>query len=500
MKTTKQFMMLCCLMVMAATGYAQEWEIDYGDATSYTILRSGIVNDKGEAVLVGNNGPDNNHYYPMIMRVADDGEYDYIVFDTIEGNVKLYDIIQLNNGNYFASACVNPDLYGEGEAIVFMVFDSNFNIVEIKRYEKQGNALTIGGGQLLLDNDGTVIVSGSYQYQDTNGLRNKPYFYRLDENADSLSCRYVTATMPQPEAHIGLFSCFQLLKNPTSEGFVVLCEGLNNSCSLLLYDSDFNYEFGFILGHVINSTPPEVETFHKVYCDHWLTDNKLLLMGTMWPIDDFPEWHIGMAEINLDGTCNRWETVYYKQDTAVEAALPCMAYVNDSTIYGASSFYKDIGGINSTSVCLYDTDMELLGRKEFVENEYFNLSACFILPLHDGCCLVVTGVGTYYLGDYDYGKIIKLCREDFNPIPCGVMEVSQEAIKALVYPNPAKEKVTIDGIEVAEVQVYNAFGQVVKTVRNSNEISVENMARGVYLLRISDVNGTTKTKRITVTK
>ena len=292
--------------------------------------------------------------------------------------------------------------------------------------------------------------------------------------------------MPQPEAHIGLFSCFQLLKNPTSEGFVVLCEGLNNSCSLLLYDSDFNYEFGFILGHVINSTPPEVETFHKVYCDHWLTDNKLLLMGTMWPIDDFPEWHIGMAEINLDGTYNRWETVYYKQDTAVEAALPCMAYVNDSTIYGASTFYKDIGGINSTSVCLYDTDMELLGRKEFVENEYFNLSACFILPLHDGCCLVVTGVGTYYLGDYDYGKIIKLCREDFNPIPCSVEEVPQEAIK--IYPNPTNSTVTIDGLEIAEVMVYNALGQLVKETKE-NVIDLSEQEAGTYILKVITPSG-----------
>ena len=90
-----------------------------------------------------------------------------------------------------------------------------------------------------------------------------------------------------------------------------------------------------------------------------------------------------------------------------------------------------------------------------------------------------------------------------NFIEDGLMSVDENEashIQISVYPNPAKEKVTIDGIEVAEVQVYNALGQVVKTVRNSNEISVENMARGVYLLRISDVNGTTKTKRITVTK
>ena len=69
-----------------------------------------------------------------------------------------------------------------------------------------------------------------------------------------------------------------------------------------------------------------------------------------------------------------------------------------------------------------------------------------------------------------------------------------------VYPNPTKEMVMIDDIEAAEVQVYNALGQLVKTVRNSNEINVADLAEGVYFLRITDVNGTMKTKRIMVTK
>ena len=69
-----------------------------------------------------------------------------------------------------------------------------------------------------------------------------------------------------------------------------------------------------------------------------------------------------------------------------------------------------------------------------------------------------------------------------------------------VYPNPTKEKVTIDGIEVAEVQVYNAIGQLVKTVRNSNEISVEGLPEGVYLLHIHDKQGVPHTNRITIAK
>ena len=67
-----------------------------------------------------------------------------------------------------------------------------------------------------------------------------------------------------------------------------------------------------------------------------------------------------------------------------------------------------------------------------------------------------------------------------------------------VYPNPAKDKVVIEGIEASEVQVYNALGQLVKTVRDANEISVADLAEGVYLLRILDADGKVYTNKITI--
>ena len=66
----------------------------------------------------------------------------------------------------------------------------------------------------------------------------------------------------------------------------------------------------------------------------------------------------------------------------------------------------------------------------------------------------------------------------------------------VVYPNPARETVTIEGIEVAEVQVYNALGQLVKSVRGTNEINVGDLPEGVYLLHITDKEGNTFSERI----
>ena len=65
-------------------------------------------------------------------------------------------------------------------------------------------------------------------------------------------------------------------------------------------------------------------------------------------------------------------------------------------------------------------------------------------------------------------------------------------------PNPANEYVYINGTEAVEVQVYNALGQLVKTVRGTNEIDIADLAEGVYLLRITDTDGKVYTNKITV--
>ena len=67
-----------------------------------------------------------------------------------------------------------------------------------------------------------------------------------------------------------------------------------------------------------------------------------------------------------------------------------------------------------------------------------------------------------------------------------------------VYPNPAKDKVVIEGIEASEVQVYNALGQMVKTVLRTNEIDLSGLVEGVYLLHIMDAEGKVYTNKITI--
>ena len=67
-------------------------------------------------------------------------------------------------------------------------------------------------------------------------------------------------------------------------------------------------------------------------------------------------------------------------------------------------------------------------------------------------------------------------------------------------PNPTNGIVRIDGATAAEVKVYNALGQLVKTVQGANEIDMGHLSEGIYLIRITAADGSLHTRKITLSK
>ena len=66
-----------------------------------------------------------------------------------------------------------------------------------------------------------------------------------------------------------------------------------------------------------------------------------------------------------------------------------------------------------------------------------------------------------------------------------VVEAEGNAIS--IYPNPASETITIEGIDVENVKVYNLLGQLVETMESTQRIDVSNYTSGIYTMVI---NGT----------
>jgi hypothetical protein len=109
----------------------------------------------------------------------------------------------------------------------------------------------------------------------------------------------------------------------------------------------------------------------------------------------------------------------------------------------------------------------------------------FEFPIHNKVeQLVLDEDGDLFILDFHYSSTVGIAEQNDNSLT--------------LWPNPARDRVVVEGIEAAEVQVYNAFGQLVKTVRDANEISVAGLAEGVYLVRIRDIDGKKHVARVAV--
>lgn len=79
--------------------------------------------------------------------------------------------------------------------------------------------------------------------------------------------------------------------------------------------------------------------------------------------------------------------------------------------------------------------------------------------------------------------------------PTSVAENSLEK-EIEVYPNPSTGIIIIENNDIAEIQVYNSFGQLVKTFQNTNVINLATLPQGFYMLIITDSNNTRYATRI----
>lgn len=80
----------------------------------------------------------------------------------------------------------------------------------------------------------------------------------------------------------------------------------------------------------------------------------------------------------------------------------------------------------------------------------------------------------------------------------GITEIASDV---KVFPNPAKDKIFIQGDEIREIRIYNVLGDLVVSKKNpGNNIHLGNQANGVYMLQIYFNDSNVITKKISIRK
>ena len=472
--------------------FAQQWETILSDTVS---ISSGFINEDNTMELVGYSGN-----YGAYFRVFGDGNYETTTFPAPEGKkLVLQTLTPLDNGGYFVSGRIatNSSDINEGE-LKIMIVDGDLNVVKEQTLQVAEGFLGFTDGAAAMDDDGTIVLLKTARREMPNyqgGYESRGVLFRFTQSGDSLNCRYLLADPPDPICYIQQIENQKLINDPYSDQIIAVCAGQGGVQSLLYFDYDFNLTNDFFIDDIsFPETGPGWQCKHisHPYVGYWYNANAMLLVADQEDTDIYANKpHLLIGKMNHEGEIierveiNKPDTLFY--------AYGGMAYANDSTVYISTRCHTE-GWLDPYYPCVYlvNIGLEILGKVElWDELDYYPQT---VFPTSDGGCVFCIKGNSWWVEPLQ--KVIRFSREDFNPIPCSVKEVPQEAIKALAYPNPAKDALNIDisGLpenEKHRIQITDALGhicmdRIIRGEGNVLTVGVANLSVGVYTYQIYD--------------
>lgn len=485
MKSTKKIIMLCCMMVLAVMGRAQQWETILPDSVS---ISSGFINEDNTMELVGCSGNDGAYF-----RVFGDGYYETTTFPAPEGKkLVLQTITPLDNGGCFVSGRIMTNRLNDSGELKIMILDDDLNVVKEHTLQVAEGFLGFTDGAAVMDDDGTIVLLKTARREMPNyqgGYESRGALFRFTQSGDSLNCRYLLADPPDPICYIHQIRNQVLWNDPYSDQIIGVCAGRNGLQSLLYFDYDFNLTNDFFIDDI---SLPELSSGKYVNRPHivsWYNENEMLLAADQQDTVVHNKPHLLIGKMNREGEIiekaeiNKPDTLFY--------AFGGTAYANDSTVYVSTRCHTE-SWLDPLYPCAYlvSTGLEILGKVELWDELDYYPQAIF--PTSDGGCVFCIKGDSWYVEPTV--KIIRFSREDFNPIPCSVKEVPQETIKALAYPNPAKDELNIDISGLSQnmehrIQITDALGHICmdRIIRGEGDVltvGVASLPVGMYTYQI----------------
>lgn len=138
-----------------------------------------------------------------------------------------------------------------------------------------------------------------------------------------------------------------------------------------------------------------------------------------------------------------------------------------------------------------------LGSDETFTFDTTKLMASFIHPFKDK-----TGIDYLFSGQKIVHKIINLIESNYNITTYNYGEATANVndfslVDVKVYPNPATNfiKVSAENVAIKNIELYTILGKKIMT-STKDDLNIENLVNGVYVLKIQSKEGDFATKRI----
>ncbi len=194
----------------------------------------------------------------------------------------------------------------------------------------------------------------------------------------------------------------------------------------------------------------------------------------------------------LDNTFGTTGTVITDFNTSNDAPYSVIIQLNGKIVVAGTT---SVGGSSvDFALARYNTDGTL--------DNTFGTSGEAITPVGPGndwtTSMVLQPDGKVVVAGYGYNAsstdVIEVVRYFISPT--GINEIQDENDNTIIYPNPAKNSITVTTSLQAKdniLSIYNIQGQLVFTqplLSNKADINIENLATGVYTIKISNTENT----------
>ena len=172
---------------------------------------------------------------------------------------------------------------------------------------------------------------------------------------------------------------------------------------------------------------------------------------------------------------------------------------NDNIVASGGPYEYYFGQVEATELHTITVNVSADQCLKFVINDLTGNGIC--CNVGEGYYRIIDGYGNIVIdgdGNFGYQASHNLYSREGN----AVQEMKSEE-SYNIYPNPAKETLTIEGKSIKQIVIYNAVGQMVEKINcdeNIININIEAFPAGIYLVNIIDKKDSIITNKISITK